>query len=63
MSPTTQALIWFGISEILFVIGAYLSIFLVTTHRGRNALVASGFVLGAMVNVLFVLIIILRPTT
>lgn len=61
MTSTTKALILFGISEILCVIGAYLAIFLVTTHRGRHALVAGGFVAVAMVNVLFVLILILRP--
>jgi hypothetical protein len=62
MTPTLAAMVWFGISLITFVIGAYVAIFTVTTYRGRHALVATAFIAGAFVDLVFILILVLRPT-
>lgn len=47
---------WFLISAALFLIGAYASIFIVTTHKALNAWIALLFGTGALVAILALLL-------
>lgn len=57
-----SAAAWFFVSAVLFALGGYMALFTVTTYRGRNALVCLGFMSGAFLNLMFILMIILRST-
>jgi hypothetical protein len=55
-----SAAAWFFISAILFALGAYLSIFTVTTYKGMHARVAFSFFGGACVALAFLFAAILK---
>jgi len=57
----TSAILLLLISMLLCVIGAYVSVFAVTTYKNLNAWVSVSFLFGAMVNVTYLLILIYRP--
>lgn len=52
---------WFLLSMSLCVIGAYASIFTVTTYKDLHAWTCVGFIIGAFVNAVLIITISLRP--
>lgn len=55
-----SAIIWFLISMVLCVVGAYVAVFAVTTRKAMNAWVSVTFLMGAVGNLLFIAIITMK---
>lgn len=52
---------WYFLSALLFIIGAYVSLFAVTTWKGLYLWFCMGFMAGAILDVLLILGEVLRP--
>lgn len=58
---TVVAVICFLISMTLCVIGAYIAVFAVTTHKSMNAWVSVFFLLGVIINLTLIVIFTTKP--
>lgn len=51
---------WFFASAVMCLIGAYVAVFTVTTHKGLHGWVAFSFMIGAFMNIILIVASILK---